>query len=138
MPMVIFTPGGIGTRFTFSAETDANILAGQAVLVKATTHVGLACADTLADGAVEGLAIAAASVGFAASYATDGQLLMSDWSVVTGQPLLSPGVTYFLDPVTPGGMTAIPPSTPGQVVVALGEALSTTTFHIHLASPILL
>lgn len=140
MPITFFASGGDGDgkRFTFTAETDADLLAGQALLVKSTGHLGLAQADAPAQSAVAGLAIADTTTGFAVTYASAGQLILSDWTAIIGQAWLAPGATYFLDPITPGGMTVIPPHLAGDVAVALGEAVSTTTFNIHIQSPILL
>lgn len=138
MSISYFTPAGSAIRFTFTAETDVEMCAGCAVLVKESTHLARAQADAPARSAVAGLAIVDGRAGFAVTYASAGLLLLPDWTAITGQPLLTPGATYFLDPEMAGGMTTIPPSQPGQVVVALGEALSTTTFNIHIASPILL
>jgi hypothetical protein len=139
MPISYFVPVQPNeTAFTFTAETDVDVTAGQVVRVQANTHLILAQADSLVGADATGIVITDAGSGFAAKFATAGQLTLTDWTAITGSALLTPGTTYFLDPDSPGVLTSIPPALPGQVVIALGEALSTVTFSISLGSPILL
>ncbi len=60
--------------------------------------------------------------------ATTGQ-----WDAVTGgSGGLTPGSIYYLDPSTAGKLTSTAPSTTGQFVCEVGEAISTTDFVIRI------
>jgi hypothetical protein len=60
-------------------------------------------------------------------------------AVVPGQSGgLTPDAIYYLDPLNPGSMTLTPPSTPGQFLVQLGQALSPVDFNIRIQPSILL
>lgn len=75
------------------------------------------------------------------SIATDGPVVATttEWDAVTGQTGgLTPGSMYFLDPATAGKLTTTPPTTVGQLVVKVGDAVSTTEFEINISDPILL
>ena len=135
MPITFFAPaGGDGKRFTFTAETEMALLAGQAIRILPSTRLTLAQADSWTHGAVIGLALADTAAQFAAPYLTAGQLHLADWTAITGYAVLMPGATYFLDPVTPGAMTGMAPTTIGQCVVIIGHALDTLTMNIDIQS----
>ena len=51
---------------------------------------------------------------------------------------LTPGSNYFLDPANVGALTTTPPSTVGQYVCLVGQAISTTEMKINIGQPILL
>jgi hypothetical protein len=73
--------------------------------------------------------------------ATDGPLIATttEWDAVTGQTGgLTPGAMYFLDPATAGKLTTTPPTTAGQLVVKVGEAVSDVELEINISDPILL
>ena len=54
-------------------------------------------------------------------------------AIITGTPAgLTFNADYWLDPATPGFITATAPSTVGQYVVHLGKALSTTEMAIQI------
>ncbi len=63
----------------------------------------------------------------------------TEWDAVTGQ---AGGLTfnsmYYLDPTTAGKITSTAPSTVGQLVVAIGRAISTTELMVAPQPPILL
>ena len=46
--------------------------------------------------------------------------------------------SYYLDPTTPGKLTSTAPTTPGQLVVLVGVAISSTDMELELSQPILL
>lgn len=126
--------GAAGTGIvTYTAETDSDVAKGQAVYVKSTGNLGLAAA-----GLIAGLATEAKSATFATGYTAEGALDIADWTSALGTALLTPGSTYYLDPVTPGMLTATAPVTSGQHVVRVGKAMSTTLLDISIAPAILL
>jgi hypothetical protein len=66
--------------------------------------------------------------------ATTGQ-----WDAVAGTSGgLTAGTVYYLDPATAGKLTSTAPSTPGQYLVRVGKALSTTQLELAISQPILL
>lgn len=88
----------------------------------------------------------AAAIGTARAVALAKALVADDalGKYQTGGPLeitgatLTPGATYFLDPVTPGAMTVTPPTTTGQVLVQLGQAITSTLFLVEIEEVIIL
>jgi hypothetical protein len=79
--------------------------------------------------------------GVAGAITLDGILTATtaQWDAVTGD---AGGLTfkakYYLDPATAGKITKTAPSTIGQWVVEVGEALSATDMKINVMPPILL
>jgi hypothetical protein len=127
-------------------RTNANagsIVIGAPVYKNSTAEeVDKARANAAATARVYGLVydttIATTATG---TIATDGPLVATttEWDAITGQTGgLTPGAMYFLDPATAGKMTTTAPTTAGQLVVKLGEAVSTTEFEISISDPILL
>ena len=120
-----------------SAVASVALQAGQPVYVNAITgQFGLASAASYAASFVMGLASSGTAATFAVSLTTDF-LTQSNWAAITGTALLLPGRVYFLG-LAPGTFTPIAPTTPGQLVVPVGQALSTTQFHVQINQPILL
>jgi hypothetical protein len=114
-----------------------NLSAGQPVYVDGTSgQLRLATAATFASATVSGLTQASTLATFAAPIATT-MIALSDWTAVIGTPLLTKGARYFLG-IAPGTLSLIAPSTPGQSVVSVGVALSTTQLEINPTVPILL
>ena len=113
---------------------------GQPVYSVSGTAVDLAKADAQGTIRVAGLvvntSIAAASPG---DILPDGILVATtaQWDAVTGQVGgLTPGSDYFLDAATAGKLTTTAPTTPGEFVVRVGHALSSTEFEIEVQQPI--
>lgn len=121
----------------YSAETDDNVVAGQAVYVKADTHVGLAANGGAATHQVAGLAIEAKAAGAAVEYRPDGKLQVADWTAITGAAALTPGAYYFLDAAA-GTMTTVAPTVAGTYMVRIGRAITTVVFDIEVGPLILL
>ncbi len=119
-----------------SAVAFVSLQAGQPVYANEAGQVGLASAASYATSFVAGLAASDTAATFAANLTTDF-LTQSNWAAITGTALLLPGRVYFLG-LTPGTFTPIAPTTPGQLVVPVGQALSTTQFHVQINQPILL
>jgi hypothetical protein len=107
------------------------ITIGQVVYIFSANTVKKARADAGGTAQAFGL-VAEASVAGGAT----GQIQTS--GVLSGLSALTAGAKYYLDPTTSGAMTATAPTTPGQYVVPLGRAISTTEFKIDIEEPILL
>jgi hypothetical protein len=58
--------------------------------------------------------------------------------VLGGLSGLTAGTTYWLDPTTAGAMTSTAPTTAGQYLCELGQAISTTEFLIRIRETIAL
>lgn len=90
-----------------------------------------------------GLVATAPSIAAAASgsVATNGPLVATtaQWDAVTGQVGgLTPGAQYFLDAAAAGKITATAPTTVGQFVAPIGNAIDTVTLSIEIDTTILL
>jgi hypothetical protein len=120
-----------------SAVAASNLQAGQPVYINGTTgQMAPASAAAYATSFVAGLSAAVTASAFVANLATDF-LTLNSWVIVTGTALLQPGQRYFLG-ITPGTLSPIAPTVPGQVVAAVGQATSPTQFRIQIGQPILL
>jgi hypothetical protein len=114
-----------------------NLSAGQPVYVDPISgQLKLASATVLASSMVAGLIQSVTLATFAASIATT-TLTLPDWTAAIGTALLTKGARYFLG-VTAGTLSLSAPATPGQSVVSVGIALSTTQLEITPTPPILL
>ncbi len=129
-------------RSLLNGEGATPAVIGNAVYISASGTFKLAKANAAGTAGVFGLvndtSIAAAASGLIAVagvlVATTGQ-----WDAVTGQVGgLTAGSVYYLDPSTFGNITATAPTTVGQLVVAVGRALSTTEMEVSAEVPILL
>ena len=110
------------------------IVIGQAVYVDGAGTVDLAQANAAGTKDVLGL-VADVSIANAASgnIQSDGLLTATtgQWDAVTGQVGgLTAGSLYYLDPSTPGALTATAPTAVGQFVCPVGRAMSTTEMEI--------
>lgn len=90
----------------------------------------LAQADSIANAQVVGLALGDASVQVV--FLPKGQLRLNDWTNVVGHTALEPYATYFLNASQAGTLTTTPPDQPGEVVVAVGRAVSEDTLDVSL------
>ncbi len=116
------------------------LVIGTPVYVKANGDMDKGQANASATiqllGLVKDVSVAAGVPGVVQ---TDGILVATtvEWDAVAGTTGgLSPGTVYYLDPATPGKITATPPSSVGQYVVRIGLALSTTELDISIRDPI--
>jgi hypothetical protein len=111
------------------------IFAGAVVRInKSTARVVLAQADHPNTAEPVGLARADAVNNGTVAIAQD-RVTLPDWTAVTGVASLQPGHDYFLSTTTPGGLTATPPASTGQVSCWIGTAVSTTTLLISIQDP---
>lgn len=84
-----------------------------------------------------GLATTGAAALGTETVVTEGLYTLADWTAVTGSAALTPGAVYFLSATT-AKLTATKPTGAGNVVQAVGRAVSATTLAIDLEDPILL
>ncbi len=123
------------TRTTVSA-----FAAGQVGYVAGAGTVELARADAAGTSDAFAFALAAIGAASAGQFIANGVITLTtgEWDVVTGQVGgLTASAKYWLDPTTVGNMTTTAPSTSGQYVVELGEALSPTEMHVRIRRRIL-
>jgi hypothetical protein len=121
---------------TFTNNNAGSIVIGTPVYMTAADHVDKAKADATGTCDVIGL-VYDTSISTTASGAiqVDGIFVATttQWDAVAGT---SGGLTfntiYYLDPATPGMLTATPPSASGQFSVMVGRALSTTELELTL------
>lgn len=122
-----FTAAGIAemTTFVMNVTQAANtFVAGNVLRLNAGNYV-LAQADNAADSSV---------VGIVSAIVTAGSVFTLQFGGLINLPAaLTPGAVYFLDPAVPGGYTATPPATPGQIYKPLFIVLPTglTAFWIN-------
>ena len=128
---------GSGGASNPSIQTDDTILKGQPVYIKANGHIGLAKADALLTSKVVGFAVANAAIGFSCEYQRN-LLTLTDWTNVIGTTNLTVNNIYYLSAATAGIITSTSPTSGGQVVISLGEAISTTSLEINIEQTILL
>ena len=131
------------TEVDVTTVTNGNagsIVIGTPVYVSAADTVDKAQADAAgtmdAIGLVRDVSIASSSAGV---IQTDGILAATttQWDAVAGTSGgLSAGTFYYLDPDTAGKITATAPTTVGQFVVRIGQAISTTELEISFTDPI--
>lgn len=123
-------------------ENASPIVIGAPVYISANDTVDLAKADasgtTKAIGLVNQASISSSSTG---SIKTSGVLTATttQWDAVAGTTGgLVAGTTYYLSAETAGLITATAPTTVGQYVVVIGEAISSTELKLNIEKPILL
>lgn len=120
------------------------LVAGMVVYVSAAGTVKRANASALATcaGSLGIVCDASIAVGSTGNIAISGpvQLTVAQWdAIITGDSTgLAFGSWYFLDPSTPGNLSANPPSTVGQVVIPVGIAQDSQTLKLAFGDPILL
>jgi hypothetical protein len=88
------------------------VAVGQAVKMTGSATCALAQADTAADVAV----------GICSQVLNPALVLITYNGEVSGFVGLVPDTEYYLDPAVAGGVTAVAPSTPGQIVQIMGRA----------------
>lgn len=118
-------------RVGFDAVAFQDVNQGDALYLRSSDgQVGKAIASGTLDQAYV--------AGFADTTKLAGQtvkVLVTGVEAISG---LDAGDNYFLSASTAGAITTTPPSTPGQYVVRVGEAVSANEFSIQLEPPILL
>ena len=114
-----------------------DLLPGNVVYVDAVTgKLALADANVFASAIVAGLAQDVALAGFVAGVATEA-IVLDNWTAITGSALLVAGQKYYLG-LTPGCLSLVAPTTPGQTVCLVGISASTKILRLRASLPILL
>lgn len=123
--------------FTGENKQGTTLAAGMAAATHSSgTGIVGACAANGTKPAV-GLLQEAVANGFAGEVQTSGPMTLADWSAIVGAATLTRG-PYYLDPTTPGKLTATAPTAVGQVVQVVGYAVGPATLEINPAPPTLL
>tara|TARA_R100001510_G_C7611348_1_gene174780 strand:- start:109 stop:561 length:453 start_codon:yes stop_codon:yes gene_type:complete len=125
-------PGIIATKVTaFPTTAFENVNQGDAVFCRASDgQIGKAIAnDTLDKATVAGICETTVSAG------QNIRVLVAGAASVSG---LDAGELYYLSANSAGSLVKTPPSTAGQFVTLLGEALSTAQLVVRIEPPILL
>ena len=124
-------PTFIPFRVGFDAEVFEDVTQGNALYLRASDgKAGKAIASgTLDQAYVAGIADSSKLTGEVV------KVLVTGVEAISG---LDAGDHYFLSAASAGDITITPPSTAGQYVVRVGEAVSTSEFSIQLEPPILL
>jgi hypothetical protein len=119
--------GGGGGTVKMQAIFDSNTTAGAVVYVSGDGHVDLAQANPgNIDGATAvGIATADVLAGQTGDYIPVGPITVDTWN-------LTPGTVYYLSPDVPGGMTTTYPDNPGEFVIILGAAATSTQLNINI------
>jgi hypothetical protein len=124
-----------------NGESSAALVIGAPVYDSAAGSVKRAEANAAATASVTGLWVDASTSASTSGNCAVGGILTAtttQWdAVVTGE---SGGLTfqsyYFLDPANVGKLTTTVPSTVGQLLVLVGQAMSATDMRLILAAPI--
>jgi hypothetical protein len=104
---------------------------GEVVYADGAGSFDLAKADALATSHAIGVVTTAALIGATATVATSGVAVVAGWG-------LTPGTRYYLSEATAGAITTTAPTTRTEIVLPIGEALSTTEMKLLLTPHILL
>lgn len=130
-------------QFQLINDEATPVVIGSAVYSDANGGFKKAQANAAATSKVVGLVAQSPSIanGVAGAVNLDGIQTATtvQWDAVTGQ---SGGLTfnayYYLDPTTAGKITTTAPTTVGQLIVQIGQALSATDMKINIQQSVLL
>ena len=129
--------GAASPVFTAINQDSVTLHPGQPVQVYSTGS-GVTRAVGTAGHHTIGLVTVATDAGFQTPYQTEGPLTLADWTAVTGTVTLAAKARYFLDPVTPGMLTLVPPvSGSGKILQGVAWSLSPDTLDIQIEPPFL-
>lgn len=117
-------------------ETDSTT--GRPIYITVAGNARHADASDLSTAIVAGLTYGTVANGSLGQYSTDGNMRQDDWSAVTGSANLISGRRYYLDQANPGMLTAVSPTTDGEVVTVVGHATDNKTLSIEIQTPVLL
>lgn len=132
---------GASANIEFSATNSngAAITIGQPVYVNGAGSVDLAMGDAIGTSKVAGLVIdASVAAATSGKIRHSGTVTSSDWTAVTGAATLTAGARYYLSKDTAGQLTTTAPTAVGEVVCAVGIALSTEDLLVEIERPVLL
>lgn len=120
--LALVKPSGGGVDGIFTLVGPGSV--GSAVKISGLNAVSLAQANALANAAV---GVIVALDGTQATVRSEGE--------ATGYLGLLPGIVYFLDATTPGAITTVAPSAPGQIAQVIGDAKNPTTLFVNVEEP---
>lgn len=115
---------------TWTNADTGNHVIGDVVYLNAADSVKKALAAAISTAQAIAIATTTITNGTTGIYRTA--------AILSGLTGLTAGAVYYLSATTAGQMTTTAPSSPGQYVVRLGTAVSTTEFQIKIERPILL
>jgi hypothetical protein len=121
--------GLAGATTTLINNSGGTVNPGEAIYINGAGRFGLAIASAYSTAGAIAFTNARINAGASGNITTGGtlQLATAQWDAFTGQSGgLTSGLLYFLSPTTAGHITTVPPSTPGQLVVVVGRAMSPT------------
>lgn len=119
----------------------SNAVPGNVVYPDGAGTVDLARANATGTSKALGLSTGTVSAASSGQVQVNGivTLTTAEWDAVAGTTGgLTAGTYYFLSTATAGHMTSTPPSTVGQTVQKIGQAISTTSMNVMISDPILL
>jgi hypothetical protein len=125
------------TQTGFEIEANENLLAGMAVYTNVSGKLVKAQANSMANATGVVILGEDTPLGVAGRIAT-AVLELSNWTAATGSTLLTPKASYYLSPSTPGMLTTTVPDTSSQVILWLGQALTTEVLLLVRSQAILL
>ena len=133
----IIDVGAAKQVFTATNSNAGAITLGQMTYVNGNGSVDLARANADVTSRAIGL-IYDASIASAASgtVVTDGVIVSTDWTAVTGSATLTAGSIYYLSDTLAGGLVTVVPVAAGSSIVRVGTALSGTELEISIGEPI--
>jgi len=126
-----------GVETTKASET---INIGQPVFPDTSTTVALATANingVPVFGLPIGLAMTDADVNQSILVATEGSVNQADWTLVTGNTLLTPGAIYVLGG-TDGTLTTTAVTTEGHMAIRVGRAITQTKMDIEISDGVII
>ena len=121
--------GGAGS--TQEGTATANLAVGEVVYADGAGSLDKAKADAQATSSVVGIVTTAALATATATIQTSGVVTNSGWALTTDN-------IYYLSKDTSGVLTATAPTATGELVVAVGIAVSATELKLLSIPPILL
>ena len=124
---------GGGSAVEIELTASENLATGDVVYINASGELAKAIHDSTRDIAtVAGMmkeAVAATAIG---KLVFSGKIDVSGW----GAGALTPGDRYFLS--GSGALSSTPPSTEGEFITLVGEALDANTLALNIDTPVLL
>lgn len=134
--------GSASNLITLLNASGGGMIIGEPIYSIAAAQMSLGIANGSGKSIIQGLVADAAIGNGASGKVCVGGLMVAttaQWDAVCGTTGgLTFNTPYYLDPATPGRLTATAPSAAGQEVVQVITALSTTLARVAITSPILL
>ena len=123
------------TADTVQRTATTTLTIGMAVYLDGSESVDKAQANADGTSDVHGLAAEGITAATTGSIVTEGPLTLTtgEWDAIAGTTGgLTPSALYYLDPSTAGHITETAPTTAGQSVSEVGEAVSSTKLEVRI------